>query len=232
MMPTYRSSPLVFILTILLALSSSVSATRRNKKTDRVPKTDLKGYKVPLSNGTMNLPDPDGPLKAITLGLGTQNYTCNVTTPAPVLVGAVATLLDLSPLLPLIPADEGMKVLEILPAYLLNFDYETILSFAMPVLGDHFFDGEGIPTFKLGELGHLEGKKVPGADLVAPMGASPGQEGEGVGAINWLKLGDAGGSKGVSQGYRVQTAGGKAPVKCEKEGDFEVPYAALYWFFK
>ncbi|KAL9105069.1 MAG: hypothetical protein Q9163_000082 [Psora crenata] len=219
-------------LTILgLGLSSLPADARRDKNAGRTSKVDLKEYTVPLSNGSMNLPDPKGSLKAISLGRGTQNYTCNDTTPAPVLVGAVAALLDLAPLLPMIPVGESTKVLEILPPYLLNFNKNIITNFAMPLLGHHFFDDLGIPTFNLGELGCMEGKKFPGADLVAPVGASPGQEGIGVGAVNWLKLVDAGGSKGVDEVYRVETAGGKAPAKCEKVQDFQVQYAALYWFY-
>ncbi|KAL9131355.1 MAG: hypothetical protein Q9217_000682 [Psora testacea] len=227
---TFRPSSWVILFAVVLALSS-ISDARRDKKPHWSPKIDLEGYKVPLSNGSMTLPDPNGRLKAITLGRGTQNYTCNSTTPAPVLVGALATMLDLSPLLPTIPADEGMKILEILPAYLLNFGLDTIMNFAMPIVGHHFFDELGIPTFDLGKLGCLEGKKVTGADLVAPASASPGQEGVGGGAVNWLKLGDAGGSKGVDQVYRVNTAGGKAPAQCEKVDSFQEEYAALYWFY-
>ena len=70
--------------------------------------------------------------------------------------------------------------------------------------------------------------KVPGADLVAP---APG--GDAKPGVDWLKLADKGGSTGVNQVYRVNTAGGKPPKTCDGQGsDITSPYAALYWFYE
>lgn len=56
--------------------------------------------------------------------------------------------------------------------------------------------------------------------------------GEAFGAVDWLKLGDVGGGRGLSEVYRVETAGGKAPGVCPREGGMVVvQYAAVYWFY-
>lgn len=69
-------------------------------------------------------------------------------------------------------------------------------------------------------------------DITAPSDAYVGQFGVGYGAVDWLKLADAGGSVGISQVYRVETAGGKQMPSCTAAGPFEVEYAALYWFYQ
>ena len=52
-----------------------------------------------------------------------------------------------------------------------------------------------------------------------------------MGSVLWLKLdGTDGDYKSV---YRLNTAGGVAPKTCDGiTGDFTVPYAAEYWFWK
>lgn len=97
--------------------------------------------------------------------------------------------------------------------------------------GNHIFNGLGTPCFNLGDLGDFQGKKVPGADLVAPKGSSQGDNG--LGSVNWLKLSDAGGSQGIKEAYRVNTAGGKPPASCEgQDEELTSPYASLYWFYE
>lgn len=80
----------------------------------------------------------------------------------------------------------------------------------------------------------LIAKKV--ADIKAPADANKGMEG--TGAVDWLYLNDKGGSVGVSEVYRIQTAGGMAPTTCQGQGTnglgvgvISVPYAAEYWFY-
>ena len=229
-----RSSLTILFLALFLAFFSTIDATS-HKKPDRKPnhlKFDIQAFNVPLSTGAQSLPGPEGTLKAITIGRGTQNYTCNTTTTAPVLVGAVASLLDLGPLLSMMSVEEGMKVINLLPDHILEFEIDTVRNIAaIPVLGEHFFDQLGVPTFDLGKVGLARSKKIPGGNIAAPAEASSGQDGTGNGAVDWLKLGDAGESRDLNQLYRVVTAGGKPPAKCEKEGGFEVQYAALYWFY-
>ena len=146
-------------------------------------------------------------------------------------IGAVADLLDASALLSFVPPQEGMQILDILPEYVINFDVDVLAKYSIPLLGHHYFNGAGQPTFDLGSTGLLVAKKV--GDIPAPPGACPGQLNQGFGAVDWLALADAGGSRGLSGVYRVITAGGKAPPSCAgQSATIEVQYAALYWFFE
>lgn len=183
-----------------------------------------------LRLGTQSLPAPNGTLKFITIGRGTQNYTCNSTFPSPVLLGAKAILLDASPLLPLLPPGEGTAVLDLLPRYVIDLDFAAIEASQIPKLGIHYFDSKGVPTFDLGQNGLLKGKGL--ADIPAPADASAGPFDQGYGAVDWKTLGDAGGSVGLKQVYRVETAGGKAPPSCAGVTEpIYIDYSALYWFY-
>ncbi|TDZ36536.1 hypothetical protein C8035_v008279 [Colletotrichum spinosum] len=96
----------------------------------------------------------------------------------------------------------------------------------LPFAGVHFFDGKGVPTFKVGD-DLFAGAKLNG--IKAPASADVGPEK--TGAVDWLLLGDKGASKGVTAVYRVVTAGGVAH-QCTQAGPADsVPYAAYYWMF-
>lgn len=98
-------------------------------------------------------------------------------------------------------------------------------------VGHHYFDAAGVPTFDLFGTGQkLVARKLN--DTAAPAGADRGLLG--TGAVAWLRLGDngAGGSRGgVSQVYRVYTAGGASMACSEANTTISVPYAAQYWFY-
>ncbi|KAL9597598.1 MAG: hypothetical protein Q9219_005037 [cf. Caloplaca sp. 3 TL-2023] len=234
-----RTSFLAAVSAIFFVCFFSATEARRLKRvspqlSSRNTPVDLNSFHVPLSNGTASLPSPtDGfTLKAITLGRGTQNYTCAAgSTAAPVAVGAKADLLDATPLLPLFPSSESQAILNLLPEYLVSFDFATIANSTIPVSGRHIFDAAGVPTFDLGSVGLLKAKKLAG--ITAPPSACKGANGKGDGAVDWLALTEAPGSTTLKEVYRVHTAGGKAPKLCGG-GDaqhFEVQYAAQYWFF-
>lgn len=101
------------------------------------------------------------------------------------------------------------------------------------VIGHHFFQSReniSTPIFAFDSLSEVpypvaEVTKIDAVD--APAFACPGLHGEG--AVQWLHLQDR---KNVSRGgidtvYRVETAGGKAPVKCTDQNiALTVPYAA------
>lgn len=123
-----------------------------------------------------------------------------------------------------------MLILNMLPGYLVSFDFSSITASSIPIIGHHFFNAKGVPTFNLGSLGQLNGKKT--GDIAAPADACKGARGKGVGAVDWLALSDAGASTGLTLGYRVETAGGKAPATCAGQPKLVVvQYAALYWFY-
>ena len=184
------------------------------------------------SLGTATLPAPDGlKVKAITIGRGIQNYTCEAgSQDPPKAIGAVATLYDASPFLSFLPPSEGDYVLSLLPDYLVSLDLDALHTSFLPVQGHHFFDASGTPVFDLGEVGLFRGKKT--ASIVAPKDSFKGPYDQGVGAVDWLQLCSVEGSKKLKRTYRVETAGGKPPASCEGQpASISVEYATQYWFF-
>jgi hypothetical protein len=102
--------------------------------------------------------------------------------------------------------------------------------YSLTALGNHYFDFSGTPTFNLSAVNKiLFGAKT--GDVKAPSTASKGPLG--TGAVDWLQLNAKPApyvSAGVSQAYRVVTAGGNAPP-CTAAGTLTVQYAAEYWFY-
>ncbi|KAK5999630.1 hypothetical protein QM012_005287 [Aureobasidium pullulans] len=168
---------------------------------------------VPL-NG---LPAPGAlSLEYITLGVGTQNYSCSAAGATPTAIGAVASLYDASLLKPLAKSS-------LIPSFA-AVAYSTHTWFNLPTLGHHFFSAAGVPTFDLESHGFLSAKKV--ASVPAPSGSINA-------SVPWLFLEDDGRevSRNLKAVYRVETAGGSAPATCSAAGVIEVPYAAEYWFY-
>lgn len=180
-----------------------------------------------------NLPASSGSLKFIALGVGTQNYTCPAGATSPIALGAVATLYNVRGLFKAVPA-----LVEPLPSLAL-FAQERLGSDASSAineftLGRHYFNAAGQPIFDLTEADppvKLLAKRIAAAP--APAGAYAGAYNEG--AVDWLRLNAT--AIGTSpdtntQIYRVETAGGKAPVNCTNAGvQIQVKYAAEYWFY-
>lgn len=72
------------------------------------------------------------------------------------------------------------------------------------------------------------------ASVSAPAGSPLGPDG--TGSVAWLQLEAKTGivaetSIGVSEAYRVKTAGGNPTTLCTSVGTQTVDYAAEYWFF-
>lgn len=77
---------------------------------------------------------------------------------------------------------------------------------------------------------YIEGKKS--ANVPAPQYATKGRDNQGNGAVDWLKLTKKKAAPGLEEVYRMITAGGNPPKTCaEQEKDFEVEYAAEYYFY-
>ena len=109
--------------------------------------------------------------------------------------------------------------------------------------GHHFFTDITTPTFNLNvddekSLGIVFSKK--NGTVTAPSDAGLGLDGSK--AVPWLYLkasaspdGDdpSGNSGGVKEIYRVNTAGGSAPLTCADHlgQSFSQQYSAEYWFF-
>lgn len=185
-----------------------------------------------IENG-QTLPAPTATLKYVTLGRGTQNYTCTSPSASPSAFGAKASLWDVSLLLAWIPAPWGLKAVLDTPRVAINVPIEKIPSvIAATAIGHHVFNSAGQPTFDLGDKGFLVGKKASG--IAAPKDAASGpfnNPGQDYGAVDWLNLVDAGGSVGLTEVYRVECAGGKPPVTCDSAGSIYQEYSCLYWFY-
>lgn len=224
----------------LLALPAALTFFTANAAALALPQlNNLESRSLTLTLPSSGLPTPSTispgvSLKYIALGVGTQNYTC-ATTPnsasAPAQVGAAATLYDagqffqsLSGLVPSLPSFAlGLYTMT-------GADMTSAIGTA--VLGHHFFNGVGQPTFDLTKVNALlTSKKIN--SVAAPAGACPGPNN--AGAVSWLQLTDIGGGAsfgGVSYVYRVETAGGNCPATCQGQtGTINVPYAAEYWFY-
>lgn len=201
-------------------------------------------------------------LKKIALGYGIQNYTCadNAATTNAVAIGAVAVLYDVTAFHPgtaktgLLKAiwDKLPETALRLAPFPLNklpgsaYNADPIKPFPAPpkdmtllpggptlikFLGHHYFDGTGTPMFDLSAVG-LKASVVKKDAVDAPKDAYKGPLG--TGAVAWLQLVESG--KGLSQGlsevYRVITAGGAAKAcSVAGKGLQSVPYTTYYFFY-
>ncbi|KAH7228540.1 uncharacterized protein BKA55DRAFT_599067 [Fusarium redolens] len=162
---------------------------------------------LPVNGGPSELPAPprDVTLKHIALGFGIQNYSCAEAGATPAAIGALAVLYDVTSLYPemgSLPSDvlNTRKVpltamMTVVPRSLILSPRNNLsrlkVSAKHPYLGRHFFNAAGDPAFDLDKANQLLiAKKIDGTS-----------------AVDWLYLGDAGGSQ-VSPCYRVLTAGG------------------------
>ncbi|KAA8569209.1 hypothetical protein MFRU_004g00580 [Monilinia fructicola] len=181
-----------------------------------------------LPQGASELPAPTGTLAYVALGRGIQNYTCSAVGATPAAIGAVASLYDATELakcdgtaftqLP------GIAVYTQLPS-------SSSASFlGLKTLGKHFFDASGTPTFDLSSVSKILYAAKTG-DVAAPINANPGPAD--TGAVDWLSLAAkvTYTSVGLTQVYRVETAGGNPIKPCTTVGVESVPYAAQYWFY-
>ncbi|KAI9735676.1 MAG: hypothetical protein M1834_001692 [Cirrosporium novae-zelandiae] len=173
-------------------------------------------------------------LKKVVIGQGTQNYTCSSATASetPSAVGAVATFYDASCLV----STDG-SLLSQLTGGLVEFSSTSSKVLAISevlnedlVIGHHFFENPKTPVFDFrmaDDKDILIAEKTD--DVDAPSGSVSGTNG----AVDWLKVtSKSADSVGLTEGYRIFTAGGSPPTTCEdQDSDFTVSYAAEYWFY-
>jgi hypothetical protein len=177
-------------------------------------------------------------LQFITIGRGTQNYTCASSTadnkPAqgPPNGGAVAELFDASDM----ARDDANFVKDITnlaaknPPVVLKPSGQAPLNNDFNQIGFHFFNDEVVPVFDLGDKGIIFTKKNK-QEFDPP--ADAGTNAFGDKAVKWLILdADPEKSRDITRVIRVVTAGGSAPDTCEgQDPTFTVQYSAQYWFF-
>ncbi|EPS36672.1 hypothetical protein H072_9768 [Dactylellina haptotyla CBS 200.50] len=189
------------------------------------------------NNSTNALPPPttaEGKLFKIALGVGTQNFSCAAAGSDPVSNGAYAILYDFSCIF--LANEDAAKTLGDLAAQMkpdaLNIFMkmtQNMLNVQYPI-GKHFFKGDfTTPAFEF-----IDGQKFYGGvagKVPAPAGSYAGQNG--LGAVPSLKLTPkAGMGSTITTVYRIHTAGGVGPAKCDRPGIKQFPYSAEYWFYK
>lgn len=247
----------MYLLSILVAactLSSAFAAPsakqpRRPKASPVKPAkpTSLALVDLQTKQPTDNLPSNSNvTLQFVGLGVGVQNYSCASTTSAPKSIGAIATLFDITALLQH-TADvtsnlttDYLKLYQkkscVIDASNLADDSceESINILQFPILGKHYFaniNGAAVPSFAINNGDFLSAQKV--GDVAAPVDAYDGSSG--AGAVDWLLLvaDGTGRSVGLSEVYRINTAGGAPESTQCSTGvtQFSVKYAAEYWFY-
>ncbi|KAJ1326241.1 DUF3455 domain-containing protein [Microdochium nivale] len=220
------------------------------------PPTAVVTPTLPVHGGTRELPSPGAlGLKSVLLGHGIQNYTCSAAGVKATATGALAVLWDIAPLFPgsgpRALSSEAWAGLTVSALHTTDIPLNLAVNAGRPYAADltapfpaaaeltlkdvkgplrfaghHFFAG-AVPIFTLSGNAQFVGKKNDG--IPAPANADAGITG--TGTVDWLQLGDAGTSTGVTLVYRVATAGGVASA-CTAAGQAEsVPYTAQYWFY-
>ncbi|KAF2726372.1 hypothetical protein K431DRAFT_299450 [Polychaeton citri CBS 116435] len=198
-------------------------------------KCDLSKASMPQSPVALPSPAAGLSLYQVSVGRGTQNYTCATSdsSSAPAAVGAVAVLYNVTCLAATMP-----DLLAKLPNIALNLPTPTSTDPSSPVnmdiAGHHYFIDTKTPFFNFDTDRHNWGtgpfSKVSQVD--PPSDALAGQQGKGDGAVKWLQLDTIDSSGMLQQVYRVNTAGGNPPKTCQgMPSAFEVQYAAEYWTY-
>ncbi|KAH8171411.1 malate dehydrogenase [Sarocladium implicatum] len=106
------------------------------------------------------------------------------------------------------------------------------LDIQLQPIGEHYFDSNGVPTFKLDSGLSIMCAKLDGFDAPDDSAAGPGGEG----AVAWLRLGakegtEGNGTEGIKFVYRVNTGAGSSHG-CKEGGKSDSSYyTAAYWFY-
>ncbi|CAE6482579.1 unnamed protein product [Rhizoctonia solani] len=184
-------------------------------------------YGCDVSNARLALPSsPDISIpsglkpKYITLGVGTQNYTCS-SAGTYASAGAVATLVDISCAYasdPYLFGDVQTWAYNLYPQWQYASEPYT------HELGKHYFisqSGSIAPKFDFTQTGkgYTVAKKAAGT-------TSP----EGSNNVDWLELQSTSGNL-AKYVFRVDTQGGQPPASCKAGETVRVKYTAKYWFF-
>lgn len=95
-------------------------------------------------------------------------------------------------------------------------------------IGHLSFSGPHTPIFDLSPKAYFIG--ILTASIPAPVGAAKGADGGA--AVPWYQLMAQPGSYGVSELYRIETAGGSAPATCEGQPALvQRQYSAETWMY-
>ncbi|PCD24125.1 hypothetical protein FGRA07_11401 [Fusarium graminearum] len=184
------STPLVFLASAALALASP---------------SQIYAFELPTPPRIVTL-------KHIPLGFGIQNYSCTDVGAIPVPIGALAVLYDATNLYP------GQDRSSLTPGEWVSLPSDVLNTGKVPLnrnenggasLTNPFPKKQSLKvraSLRVSPTLATTSSMVLINAVKAPASAPAGPEGSG--AVDWLYLGDAGGSQGVSIAYRVLTAGG------------------------
>ncbi|OAX36774.1 hypothetical protein K503DRAFT_772207 [Rhizopogon vinicolor AM-OR11-026] len=196
-----------------------------------------------LSNARLQVPSNQTQLVAptyapsyIALGVGTQNYTCNTSSSAYILYGAVAELFDTSCLYGTPAFDSAPTVVYDAwsAAYDLVTPQELITTLGLlpnpTVLGQHYYVpnpvGTGLsPKWDFTSSGATAGN--PNAYVIGvKVGDLPSSNSSNIDnlMINGIE------GELATEIFRVESNGGQPPSQCS-DANITVKYTAQYWFF-
>ncbi|KAK8194280.1 hypothetical protein M8818_007468 [Zalaria obscura] len=233
------TSYLEFVKRVPQAVSGSCDLSQASIPTGK-PESTMP-LSMPISDRCLAptpLPPPSSGLSLshVAVGRGTQNYTCDLTnaTAVPVAIGALASLYNVSCIAADMPA-----LLAYIPGIALDMPIPSSPDSSSPVNEDlsgfHYFLNSTTPFFNLDTSLHSYGNGAfkKANQTTAPTTAMKGPNGQGDGAVAWLKLSAMSpGGQVFQEVYRVNTAGGNPPKTCTgMAASFEVPYSAEYWLY-
>lgn len=207
----------------LLAIATAIpiiptpSTSMESREAKECP---LSGVSPPIAVSTPLPPPTSMRLVHVAIGRGTQNYTCGTNaTAAPTPRGAKATLYGASCM-----AVEAPQQLQTAPATAYTSD-RSQAPFGLQVSGEHYFHGPTQPIFDMTASGFGITQLAKNASAPAPVETPTN--------VPWLYLTPVSSTDDISAVYRLNTKAGAAPKTCDgKLGDFQVDYAAEYWFYK
>jgi len=198
------------------------------------PVTKALSIALPTSGDATELPGPSGTLLFVAVGRGIQNYSCSAVGAAPVSIGAVANLYDATSI-----ASSNIAELHTIPGLAVDTPPDRTGCFvlpaqykSLPLLGKHFFLADGTPTFIL-ESATKTIQAAKNTSIAAPPTAPTSPSGNT--AVAWLQLNAKPSpyvSLGLSQVYRVETAGGNPNPTCTSTAVMSIQYSAEYWFYE
>jgi len=219
---------------LALALVSSALALPSEKRA-----CDISKATIAFPPGQTALAAPTSKPSYVSIGLGTQNYTCGSTGTYTNNV-AVAEIFDISclynsPSFSSI-ADNVYTFWKDLPPSITPQKFINALhdTNAPTVLGQHYYvtnpiTGQGVnPKWDFTSQGMTKGnaKAFVVAAKVAALAAPTGTQ-----DIAWVQLKSISGSL-ATEVYRVDTRGGQPPPTCTTPGqEITVKYVAKYWLF-
>ncbi|KAK5938305.1 hypothetical protein PMZ80_009275 [Knufia obscura] len=210
------------------AIDRHIQIARQDGPIGNPPTCDLSKAVQPIAPTPLPVPDPAWKLTEVVVGRGVQNYTCSSASvdvvPKP--IGAIASLYNVSCI-----AANYPDILSMLPALALQYalpadPVANLEPSNLELVGHHYFTSNGTPTFDLTQVQPLAAGSAAvdsassdagfgiaafkaNSNSTAPADAPKGDNGQGDGAVTWLRLDSTFGTTGDVKGvYRLQTAGG------------------------